>query len=55
MIASVMAGQVGKFISATHIGIAEKPSFGPAGASGLPIQSTAMESIPCRSGIVSKS
>lgn len=32
IIASVMVGTTGKFISATHMGIISKPSFGLAGA-----------------------
>ena len=53
--ASWIDGQTAKFMSATHMGIASKPSFGPSGAPGVPIASTASASCPRRSGIVSKS
>ena len=49
MMASVMVGTVGKFISATHMGMKSKPSFGGVGAMGLcPRESTASASIPFR-------
>ena len=54
-IASVIVGTVGKFISATHIGIASKPSFGVPGKPGSPSASTAIASLPRRSMIVVKS
>ena len=51
-----MQGAVGKFISATHIGIASKPSFGALGAAGsFPIPSIAVASFPCLSIILVKS
>lgn len=54
--ASGMVGTVGKFISATHMGMASKPSFGAPGAKpGAPSASTAMASLPRRSMILVKS
>ena len=52
-----MAGSTGKFISATHIGIASNPGSGAAGANAdaSPIASTASASCPRRSIIVVKS
>ena len=56
MIASGIVGTVGKFISATHIGITSNPSFGFAGLiSPTPKPSTAMASILCLSMIDVKS
>ena len=50
---SIIDGAVGKFMSATHIGIRSNPSFGPPGANPpagtLPGRSTAMASLPRRS------
>ena len=57
MISSCTVGTTGKFISATHIGIRSKPSFGGSGAKGIPAESpsTAIASLPCRSMIEVKS
>ena len=59
IIASWMVGAVAKFISATHMGIASKPSLGAWGEKpGSPSfrrPSTAMASFPCRSMIDVKS
>ena len=50
MIAAGMVGTVAKFMSATHMGIAEKPFLGVGGAKpGLPRPSTASASLPRRS------
>ena len=46
MIASVMVGTVGKFMSATHMGMASKPSAGGSGAKPVPRPSTARASLP---------
>ena len=52
-----IVGTVGKFISATHIGITSNPSFGQSGEkwSPPPSPSNASESFPCRSITVVKS
>lgn len=51
-----MVGTVGKFMSATHIGIASKPAFGGAGEKPSPFRpSTAMASLPRRSRMEVKS
>lgn len=46
MMASVTVGTVGKFMSATHMGMTSKPSSGGSGANPVPSPSTAMESLP---------
>ena len=56
MIASGTVGTVGKFMSATHMGMMSKPSLGGAGAKPEPVSaSTAMESFPCLSVMEVKS
>ena len=50
-----MAGHTGKFMSATHMGMASKPSLGAPGYPGSPRASTAMASCPRLSMIVVKS
>ena len=59
MISSGIVGTVAKFMSATHIGIAERPFFGAVGAfaqgTPAPMASTASASFPLRSMIVVKS
>ena len=57
MMAAGMVGTVGKFMSATHMGMASNPSLGASGAKPLPAPSasSAMASLPRRSRMEVKS
>ena len=49
MMACGIVGTVGKFMSATHMGMTSKPSRGGSGVNpgSVPSPSTAIESMPC--------